>query len=137
MPWLTHVFSIALAGALLFLGSQKFGADNYIFQNIAQNSGIAFFEPTFRIFTGVLEVLAGLMMLLPRTRGAGAALASAIVSGAVVFHLSPWLGTRVAMSAGEEPSYSLFTMALIFLVLALVNLYLNRNTVPLVGRQAE
>ena len=137
MPWLKHVFAIALAGALLLMGSQKFGADNYIFQNIAQNSGIAFFEPTFRIFTGVLEVLAGLMMLLPRTRGAGAALASAIVSGAVVFHLSPWLGTRVAMSAGEEPSYSLFTMALIFLVLALVNLYLNRNTVPLVGRQAE
>ena len=62
MPWLTHVFSIALAGALLFLGSQKFGADNYIFQIIAQNSVIAFFEPAFRMVTGVLEVLAGLMM---------------------------------------------------------------------------
>ncbi len=137
MPWLKHVFAIALAGAMLFMGSQKFGTDNYIFQMIAQNSGIAFFEPTFRAFTGVLEVLAGLMMFLPRTRGAGAVLASAIVSGAVVFHLSPWLGTRVAMSAGAEPSYTLFTMALMFLVLALVNLYLNRSTVPFVGRDSD
>ncbi len=137
MTWLKHVFAIALAGAMLFMGSQKFGTDNYIFQMIAQNSGISFFEPAFRMFTGVLEVLAGLMMFLPRTRGAGAVLASAIVSGAVVFHLSPWLGARVAMSAGAEPSYSLFTMALMYLVLALVNLYLNRNTVPFVGRQAE
>lgn len=67
----------------------------------------------------------------------GAVLASAIVAGAVVFHLSPWSGTRVAMSAGAEPSYALFTMALMFLALALVNLYLNRNTVPFVGRLSD
>ncbi len=137
MSWLKHVFAIALAGAMLFMGSQKFGTDNYIFQMIAQNSGIAFFEPAFRAFTGVLEVLAGLMMLHPRTRLAGAVLASAIVSGAVVFHLSPWLGTRVAMSAGAEPSYTLFTMAIMFLVLALANVYLNRNTAPFVGRDSD
>ncbi len=137
MPWLKHVFTIALAGAMLFMGSQKFGTDNYIFQMIAQKSGIAFFEPAFRMFTGVLEVLAGLMMFHPRTRGAGAVLASAIVSGAVVIHLSSWLGTRVAMSAGAEPSYTLFTMALMFLVLALVNLYLYRNAVPFVGRHSD
>ena len=110
---------------------KKFGADNYIFQTIAQKSGFAFFEPVFRMFSGVLEVLAGLFMFHPRTRGAGAALASAIVVGAIVFHLSPWLGTKVSMSAGVEPSYTLFTMALMFLVLALVNLYLNRNTFPM------
>lgn len=35
MTWLKHVFAIALAGAMLFMGSQKFGTDNYIFQIIA------------------------------------------------------------------------------------------------------
>jgi len=133
MTFIKHVFAIALAGAMLFMGLQKFGADNFIFETIAQNSGIAFFEPVFRMFTGVLEVIAGLLMFHPRTRGVGAAFASGIVAGAVVFHLSPWLGTKLPMSAGAEPSYMLFTMALVFLVLALINLFLNRSTLPLIG----
>jgi len=134
MTWVKTLLAIALAAAMLFMGMQKFGADNYIFATIAQKSGIAFFEPTFRMFSGVLEVLAGLLMFHPRTRGAGAALASGIVAGAVVFHLSPWLGTKVAIAPDAEPSYMLFSMALVFLVLALINLYLNRGSIPVVGR---
>ncbi len=134
MTWLKHAFAIALVGAMLFMGLQKFGADNFIFTTIAQKTGMAFFEPGFRMFSGVLEVLAGLLMLLPRTRGAGAAIASAVVAGAVVFHLSPWLGTKLAMVEGGEPSYTLFTMALVFLALALVNLFLNRKSVPVIGQ---
>ena len=133
MNWIKHLLAIALAGAMLFMGSMKFGAENLIFETIAQNTGIAFFEPTFRTLTGVLEVLAGLLMLHPITRGAGALLASGIVAGAVVFHLSPWLGTKVAMAAGAEPTYQLFLMSLVFLVLALINLVLNRKTVPILG----
>lgn len=40
------------------------------------------------------------------------------------------------MSAGAEPSYTLFTMAIMYLVLALVNHYLNRNSVPLLSRHS-
>ncbi|ASJ73551.1 hypothetical protein [Granulosicoccus antarcticus] len=134
MTLLKHILAIALLAAMLFMGLQKFGADNYIFATIAQKSGFAFFEPGFRMFSGVLEVLAGILMFHPRTRGAGAVLASGIVAGAVVFHLSPWLGTKVAMAAGAEPSYSLFTMALAYLVLALINLFLNRQSIPFIGR---
>ena len=133
METLKHVFAIALLAAMLFMGLQKFGADNLIFATIAQKTGIAFFEPVFRMFSGVLEVLAGLLMFHPRTRGAGAALATAIVAGAVVFHLSPWLGMKVSMAAGAEPTYTLFTMALMFLVLALINLFMNRHKIPFIG----
>lgn len=134
MTWLKHGLAIALLGVMLFMGLQKFGADNFIFATIAQKTGIAFFEPAFRMFSGVLEVLAGVLMILPRTRGAGATLACGVIAGAVVFHLSPWLGTKVAMVAGSEPSYALFSMALVFLALAVVNLYLNRSSIPLLGR---
>ena len=133
MTWIKHFFAIALAAAMLFMGMQKFGAENFIFTTIAQNSGIAFFEPAFRMFSGVLELLAGLLMFHPRTRGAGAILSSGIVAGAVVFHLSPWLGTKLPMEAGGEASYTLFTMAVVFLVLAVINLILNRKSVPIVG----
>ena len=134
MSGLKTLLAIALAAAMLFMGMQKFGADNFIFATIAQKSGFAFFEPGFRMFSGVLEVLAGLLMFHPRTRGAGATLASGIVAGAVVFHLSPWLGTKLAMEAGGEPSYTLFLMAIAFLVLALIDLFLNRSSIPVIGR---
>jgi len=133
MNILKHILALALAAAMIFMGVQKFGADNFIFQTIAQKSGFSFFEPAFRIFSGVLEVLAGLLMLLPRTRGMGALLSTGIVAGAVVFHLSPWLGTKLPFEAGGVATYQLFIMAIVFLVLALINLVLNRNTVPLIG----
>ncbi len=128
-----HVLALVLATAMLFMGAQKFGADNYIFQVIAQRSGIALFEPQIRIFTGTLEILAGLLMMLPSTRGAGAVLATGVVGGAVLFHLSPWLGTSVAMSADGEASYRLFMMALVFLAIAVINLYLHRARIPVLG----
>lgn len=133
MTIVKHILALALAAAMLFMGLQKFGAENFIFQTIAQKSGLSIFEPVFRMFSGVVEILAGLLMFLPRTRGAGALLSTGVVAGAVVFHLSPWLGTKLPMEAGGEASYTLFTMAVVFLVLALVNLFLNRHTLPIVG----
>ena len=134
MKWLLRLLAVALAAVMIMMGAQKFGADNFIFATIAEKSGIPFFEPAFRMFSGVLEVIAGLLMLYVGTRGAGAALSTGIVAGAVVFHLSPWLGTKMAMEPGGEPSYQLFTMALVFLVLALINLVIHRKTVPILGR---
>ncbi len=133
MTWIKHLLAIALAAAMLFMGLQKFGAENIVFQTIADKTGLAFFEPIFRMFSGVLEVLAGLLMFHPRTRGAGALLSSGIVAGAVVFHLSPWLGMKVALEPGGVATYQLFIMALVFLVLALINLVLNRKSVPVLG----
>lgn len=133
MTWIKHIFAFLLAVAMLFMGAQKFGAENIIFQTIAQNSGIPVFEPVIRMLTGVLEVVAGLLMLLPRTRGFAAAFATGIVAGAIVFHLSPWLGVMVAMEPGAEPTSQLFMMALAIFALAFINLILNWKAVPIVG----
>ena len=136
MIWVKHILALALAGVMLFMGLQKFGADNFIFATMAQNSGISLFEPLFRIFSGVWEVLAGLLMFHPKTRGAGATLATVVVAGAIFFHLTPWLGVKVAMEAGGEATYVLFSMAVAFFVLSLINLILNRGSVPFVGRRS-
>ncbi len=133
MKWVMHALAIVLGLAMLFMGAQKFGAENLVFQTIAQKSGLSFFEPGFRIFSGVLEVVAGLLMFYTGSRGVGAALCTGIVAGAVVFHLSPWLGTKVALEVGAEPTYSLFTMAVVYLVLALINLFFYRKAIPIIG----
>ena len=60
--------SILLALGLAFFGVQKFGAENIVFETLATRSGISLFEPGVRIATGIAEIGAALLLLLPRTR---------------------------------------------------------------------
>ncbi len=123
---LKHAPAILLAAFLLMMGAQKFGAENVIFDTIAGKSGIALFEPMIRMATGVAEIGAALLLILPRTRFLGALGAVAIIGGAIGFHLSPWLGMKVAMAPGAEPTTTLFMMALGSFALAVVVLVMAR-----------
>ncbi|MCP5432689.1 MAG: DoxX family protein [Alphaproteobacteria bacterium] len=106
-----HAPAFILAAFLIMIGLQKFGAENVIFATIAERSGIALFEPLVRMATGVAELVAAAMLVLPRTRLYGALGAVAIIGGAIGFHLSPWLGVSVAMAPGAAPTPVLFFMA--------------------------
>lgn len=117
-----HVPSLALAAFLVMMGVQKFGAENVIFATIAEKSGISLFEPYVRMATGAGELAAALLLIMPKTRLFGALGAVAIIGGALVFHLSPWLGISVAMAPGAEPTPALFMMAVGSFVLAVVAL---------------
>jgi uncharacterized membrane protein YphA (DoxX/SURF4 family) len=63
-------------------------------------------EPWGRIGTGVLELIASVLILIPRTTGWGAALAMGLMAGALYFHLNGTLGLR------WYGDYSLFIYAL-------------------------
>ncbi|HYE46345.1 MAG TPA: hypothetical protein VEA44_11305 [Caulobacter sp.] len=90
-------FALALAGFLLFMSFQKFfGLDpNPVFGLIEARSGIGFFEPGMRYITAVLELAAAALVVWPRTRIRGAQLGLLVAIGAIVFHLTPWLGWQV------------------------------------------
>ncbi len=107
-----------LSAFLVFMGVQKFGAENVIFATIAERSGIALFEPTIRMATGAGEILTAVLLILPSLRFFGALGALAIIGGAIGFHLSPWLGMSVAMAPGAAPSPMLFIMAVVFFALS-------------------
>lgn len=128
--FLTHAPAFILAGFLVMMGAQKFGAENIIFATIAERSGIALFEPLIRMATGAGEIVAALMLLLPKTRLLGALGAVAIIGGAIIFHLSPWLGISVAMAPGGEPTPILFMMALGSFALAVFTLMKARAKKP-------
>ncbi len=123
---LNHLPAFFLAAFLLMMGAQKFGAENIIFATIAERSGIGLFEPVIRVLTGIGEIGAALLLLLPRTRLFGALGAVALIGGAILFHLSPWLGINVAMAAGEAPSPVLFMMAVGSFLLAAFTLIVAR-----------
>lgn len=127
--YLKHAPALLLAAFLVMMGAQKFGAENIIFATIAERSGISLFEPVIRMLTGAGELVVAVLLLMPRTRLFGALGAVAIIGGAILFHLSPWLGINVAMAPGESPTPVLFMMAVGSFVLAVVTLFLTRAAI--------
>lgn len=73
--------------------------ENILFSRIAMLSGFEFFEPHIRYATGILEILAALLLLLPVTRRLGATLVLLLSLISIALHLSPWLGIDIPLDA--------------------------------------
>lgn len=119
----TLALSLALAAGFIFFGVQKFGAENIVFETIAERSGFSFFEPYVRMFTGIAEIAIALLLLIPRTRLLGALGGAGLLIGAIGFHLSPWLGINV-----PTIGHFLFIAAVTMFIGSLVNLVLLRKS---------
>jgi hypothetical protein len=86
-------------------------------------------EPWGRIASGIAELIAAALLLIPQTVTVGAILALGVISGAILSHLIR-LGIAIeAVGDGGE----LFALALaVFLGSALI-LWLRRREIPVVG----
>src|SRR4026207_59554 len=87
---LSWVAQLVVAGSLLQTLFFKFpGADEsrYIFSTVGQFLGIGGVEPWGRIGSGVIELVASLLLLIPATAVAGAMLALGVMGGAIASHL--------------------------------------------------
>ena len=82
-------------------------------------------EALGRIGSGVFELIAAVLLLLPRTAVYGALLSLVIISGAIFSHLTV-LGISVADDGG-----ALFGMAVGIFVLSVVVLIIHRQELPL------
>jgi len=78
-------------------------------------------EPWGRIATGVAELIASVLLLIPATVAIGAVLAIGIMGGAIASHLFI-LGIVVENDGGQ-----LFIYAMIVLIASALLLYLHRN----------
>jgi len=85
-------------------------------------------EPAGRIGSGIVELVAALLLLTPSAIPFGAALSMAVMSGAIASHLTV-LGIDVKGDGGL-----LFGLAVTVFVSAAVVLYLRRTGLPIVGR---
>jgi uncharacterized membrane protein YphA (DoxX/SURF4 family) len=104
----TGLWILRILAALILLQTLFFkfsGAEEsiYIFSTIGM-------EPWGRIGTGVLELIAALLILFPLTTAIGAALAMGLMAGAIFFHLTK-LGINVKDDGGL-----LFTYALVVFI---------------------
>lgn len=87
-------------------------------------------EPWGRIGSGIFELIASVLILLPRTVVAGAALSLGVISGAIFSHLTK-LG--IALPAVDDHG-ELFALALIVFVCSSIVLLMYRSEWPVLGR---
>src|SRR5215831_10043979 len=72
-------------------------------------------EPWGRIGTGVVELVAAVLILIPRTTAIGALIGLGVMSGALVFHLSK-LGIEVRDDHGQLFIYALLVFVSCFIL---------------------
>jgi uncharacterized membrane protein YphA (DoxX/SURF4 family) len=110
LPWVLRVLAAIILLQTLFFKFTGAEESVYIFTKL----GI---EPWGRIGTGVMELIASLLILLPRTTAFGALLAVGIMSGAILSHLF-FLGISVQGDGGLLFVYALlvFSSAAVLLV---------------------
>jgi uncharacterized membrane protein YphA (DoxX/SURF4 family) len=100
----TGIWTLRILAALILLQTLFFkfsGAEEsvYIFSTIGM-------EPWGRIGTGILELIAAVLILYPRTTGLGSLLGLGLMTGALVFHVTK-LGIAVQGDGGQLFIYAL------------------------------
>ena len=86
-------------------------------------------EVSGRIGSGIMELIAAVLLLTPRFVWAGAVLAMAATGGAIFSHLT-FLGIEVQGDKGL-----LFFLAIAVFVTSAIALYLHRMQIPILGER--
>jgi putative oxidoreductase len=121
----------AVAAILLQTLFFKFtGAEEsvYIFSTVGRFINVPGLEPWGRIGSGVVELVASLLLIVPATASVGAAVTLTVLAGAIMSHLLI-LGVEVKGDGGL-----LFGLALAAFVGSAVVLALRRAQLPVLGR---
>ena len=120
-------FIIRLAVAIILIQTLRFKftahPDSvYIFTQVG-------LEPYGRVGIGVLELIAGILILIPKTVWMGAGLTLGIIGGAIMMHLTQ-LGIEVNGDGGV-----LFITAVVTFILSLITLWFYRKDIPIIGKR--
>ena len=119
--WLLKLLAAVLMLQTLFFKFTGAEESIYIFSTLGM-------EPWGRIGTGVMELIASILILIPRTTAFGALLAIGLMSGALFFHLTK-LGIEVRGDGGQLFIYAL----LIFLASVVLLIIYRRQIFKLIG----
>ena len=127
MKVLSWIARIAAAFILLQTLFFKFtGAEESIY--IFSQLGV---EPWGRFLSGIVEFVAAILLLIPRTAWAGAGLGLGVMSGALLSHIFV-LGIEVQGDGGL-----LFIMGVIVFVSCAITLFIHRLDIPFLQKGSE
>jgi uncharacterized membrane protein YphA (DoxX/SURF4 family) len=120
IAWICRVTAAVILLQTLFFKFTAAPESVYIFTKVG-------LEPWGRVGSGIAELIAAILILIPATTWVGAGLALAVMLGAIFSHLTV-LGIVVMNDGGL-----LFCLALAVAACSVVLLFLQRRRVPIVG----
>ena len=87
-------------------------------------------EATMRIGTGILELIASILLFIPKRTWLGAILAFSIMGGAIMSHL-----TIIGIEHNNDNG-ALFSSAIIVLIFSFILLCLNLKSIPFISHKS-
>lgn len=120
IAWICRIAAALILLQTLFFKFTAAPESVYIFTKVG-------LEPWGRIGSGVAELIAAILILIPATTWIGAGLALAVMAGAIFSHLT-LLGIVVMDDGGL-----LFGLALTVAACSVVLLFLQRRCLPFIG----
>jgi putative oxidoreductase len=122
VSWILQLVAAVILFQTLFFKFTGAKESVYIFSSL----GI---EPWGRIGSGVVELIASVMLVIPATVALGAVLSLGVISGAIFSHLTK-LG--IALPAVDDRG-ELFALAVAVFICSAAVLFLHRREIPLIG----
>ena len=120
LSWAARIIVAIILLQTLFFKFTGAPESIYIFEKM----GI---EPWGRIGSGIVELIAGILILVPNTKIYGAILSLGVISGAIVSHLTT-LGIVVQNDGG-----TLFGLAVLVFVLSLGLVIYHKKEIPFIN----
>lgn len=119
--WILRIIVALILVQTLFFKFTGAEESVYIFESLGQ-------EPVGRIGSGVVELIASILLFVPGLVAIGALLSLGVISGAIFFHLTA-LGIEVQGDGGL-----LFGLAVVVWIGSAIILWLYRTQLPVVGK---
>jgi len=127
--WALRLIAAVILLQTLFFKFSGAAESVYIFTKVGSGIGLNFLEPWGRIGSGVVELVALILLLWPAFSWLGSLLAMGTVASAILFHLTI-LGVEVQGDHGL-----LFALAWTVLITTAINLYMVRTSIPFIGER--
>jgi uncharacterized membrane protein YphA (DoxX/SURF4 family) len=119
LSWIGQIIAALILLQTLYFKFTGAPESVYIFTTLGM-------EPWGRIASGVVELIAAVLLLIPATAAFGALIALGVISGAIVSHLTK-LGIAVQGDHGL-----LFSLAVTVFLCSLLVAWLRRGAIPVV-----
>lgn len=120
LSWVLRIAAAVIMVQTLYFKFTGAPESIYIFTKVGM-------EPFGRYASGVAELIASILLLIPRTTWLGALIGLGVIGGAIMSHLTI-LGIVVQDDGG-----TLFALALVVFLCCAVLLFMNRKDIPVIG----
>ncbi len=127
LSWVLQILCAVILAQTLYFKFSGAPESVWIFSRLGM-------EPWGRYLTGGLELVAVLLLLVPRTIWMGATLAGGLMLGAIISHLAV-LGVVVIGPDGRGDGGLLFSLAAIDGLFAAAVLWIRRDSIPFLARE--